>query len=110
MEQEALKTALRARLWDVGDRICLARPDLKKELEAARALAAEDIEVRTLRCRVPCALCAPLRPSSCRNSCTANACYARALSPLQARDHVPLPHGGMRREGADDDGCYDDDR
>ena len=98
MEQEALKIAIRARLWDVGDRICLARPDLKKELEAARALAAEDIEVACAQSPV---LCVPPASQPLPHLPTANACHARALSPPRARDHGPPLHGGVRREGDD---------
>ena len=43
--QEGLKIAIRARMWEVGDKICAARPDLAKELAAARGMADEGIEV-----------------------------------------------------------------
>jgi hypothetical protein len=42
--KEALKIALRARLWGVGELVCQERPELSKELAAARAMEAEDIE------------------------------------------------------------------
>jgi hypothetical protein len=37
--KEALKIAIRARLWDVAENVCLVCPDLKKDLMTARAMA-----------------------------------------------------------------------
>ena len=43
--QEALKIAIQARQWDIGEMVCKERPELSPELTTARTMATDNIEV-----------------------------------------------------------------